>query len=104
MSLDDTRTATQSLHPADAAPRPGVLLIDHPDPRFVGISRVIADGESIVLGRGSEALIPGVFVDGRISRRHATRKETDYPSCADCLPRKIRLLNPIRWPREVIGI
>ena len=39
-----------------------------------------------------------------LSRRHATRKETDYPSCADCLPRKIRLLNPIRWPREVIGI
>ena len=65
MSLDDTRTATQSLHPADAAPRPGVLLIDHPDPRFVGISRVIEAGESIVLGRGSEALIPGVFVDGR---------------------------------------
>ncbi|MFT5682534.1 MAG: transcriptional regulator with PAS, ATPase and Fis domain [Myxococcota bacterium] len=72
MSLDDTRTATQSLHPIDAAPRPGVLLIDHPDARFVGTARVIAPGESVMLGRGSEALIPGVFVDSRISRRHAT--------------------------------
>ncbi len=72
MSLDETRTATQSLHPIDAAPRPGVLLIDHPDPRFVGTARVIEAGESVVLGRGSEALIPGVFVDSRISRRHAT--------------------------------
>lgn len=69
--FDETRTATQSIHPKETPPRPGVMVIAHPDPKYLGMVRLPIGSEALLLGRGSDALVPGALDDSRISRRHA---------------------------------
>lgn len=68
--MDDTRTATLSLHQSAQGPQLGLEVAWHPDPAFIGSVRSVVAGERLELGRGSSEL-GGAFRDPRISRRHA---------------------------------
>jgi transcriptional regulator with PAS, ATPase and Fis domain len=70
--VDDTRTATLSIHSAEQGEPLGLVIAYHPDPRYIGSARVVASGERLVLGRTTEDFAPGAFHDGRISRKHVT--------------------------------
>ena len=68
--MDDTRTATLSLHQSARGPALGLEVVWHPDPAFVGGQRSVSAGERLVLGRNSPEL-GGALQEPRISRRHS---------------------------------
>jgi len=48
-----------------------MTIVHHPDPGLVGVRRAVADGDSLILGRGPRSCLPGAFQDGGVSREHA---------------------------------
>ena len=72
MDFDPTRTATKAATGQARPLQPAISIVFHPSRRFEGSSRVPGRGETILLGRESEDLVPGALDDSRISRRHAT--------------------------------
>lgn len=68
--MDDTRTATLSLHQSAEGPALGLEVVWHPDPAFLGGVRSVAAGERLVLGRNSLEL-GGALREPRISRQHS---------------------------------
>lgn len=68
--MDDTRTATLSLHQSTQGPVLGLEVVWHPDPMYVGGVRSVAAGERLVLGRNSPEL-GGALQEPRISRQHS---------------------------------
>ena len=71
MTADLTRTATHHGESLQTEAWPGLVIIHHPDPRFVGSAFVFDKGQRLPLGRREDAFVPGALDDARISRRHA---------------------------------
>ncbi len=70
-ALGSTHTDTAWEMGAGEALAPTLLVVHHPDPRFIGARRPLRPGERLVLGRGGATLGFGVLNNKRISRRHA---------------------------------
>ena len=51
-----------------------LLIVHHPDARFLGSTAVLPRSGSMLLGRDSEAFVPGALTDARVSRRHCEIK------------------------------
>ena len=71
MTADLTRTATHHGESLQTEAWPGLVIIHHPEPRFVGSAFVFDKGQRLPLGRQVDAFVPGALDDARISRRHA---------------------------------
>jgi len=61
-------TAWTAEHSGDAFV---LVLAHHPDPKLVGLQRVLSEGDRWVIGRGRSVLGPGVLDDSRVSGEHA---------------------------------
>jgi len=76
MADDRTRTQTQDAELAAEALAPGLIVVHHEDPRFVGAVAVPTARVALELGRDSTDFVPGALDDSRVSRRHATIRRT----------------------------
>ena len=72
MHDDATRTATRAAGPDHAAPRPGLLVVHHPDPAHLGVRLAVPTRGELMLGRKQASLPAGLLDDSRVSRRHAS--------------------------------
>jgi len=78
MTDDRTRSDSRLLHdPSNPEQVPALVIVHHPDARFIGFRRVIGEREVLLLGRDVPDLVPGALKDGRISRQHAEVKRKD---------------------------
>lgn len=68
---DITRTATQDARSAGEGHNPGLIIVHHADPRYVGATTVLQPRQRLLLGRESESFVPGALDDDRVSREHA---------------------------------
>jgi len=68
---DITRTATQDARSADEGHNPGLIIVHHADPRYIGATTVLQPRQRLLLGRDSESFVPGALDDERVSREHA---------------------------------
>jgi hypothetical protein len=72
MADDRTRTQTQDAEVAAEALAPGLIVVHHEDPRFIGAVAVPTSRAALELGRDSADFVPGALDDSRVSRRHAS--------------------------------
>jgi transcriptional regulator with PAS, ATPase and Fis domain len=69
---DITRTATQDARNAGEGHNPGLIIVHHADPNYIGATTVLQPRQRLLLGRESERFVPGALNDDRVSREHAT--------------------------------
>ncbi len=67
---DITQTATQRVSRSGEGHAMGLVVVHHPDPRFLGTTAVLPGRGGMLLGRDCEAFPPGALADARVSRRH----------------------------------
>ena len=49
----------------------GLVVIEHDDPKLVGVRRTLSKNGAVILGRNNERFLPGVFAHSKVSRQHA---------------------------------
>ncbi|MFT5585365.1 MAG: transcriptional regulator with PAS, ATPase and Fis domain [Cognaticolwellia sp.] len=108
--MDDTRTATLSLHQSAQGPALGLEVVWHPDPSFVGGQRSVSAGERLVLGRNSLEL-GGALQEPRISRRQSelgrlgsALSVRDLDSHNGSWVNGVRVKSAVLQPGDVLGV
>jgi transcriptional regulator with PAS, ATPase and Fis domain len=108
---DITRTATQDARSAGEAHNPGLIIVHHPEPRYIGATTVLQPRQRLLLGRENEGFVPGALDDERVSREHAIlRRQGALLQVSDQDSRNGTWVNGKRvetqqlFPGDVLGI